>query len=198
MRVASGPVTGDLEAASPALTFEPETPQYEWYDPPVDVGPVGDVDGDGVQDLVLAARAGWEESWGQDEWDDVSVCAAWFIDGSSPMGSGTALGKYELGPPNPDACLAGAAADLDRDGRGDFFLAWTRMEWHQLSVGTLPPNGDGGVVASVCGVVGWAGQGGPRLLVADLDADGYDDLVLGEGGAGVSGRVIVHLGGPGL
>ncbi|MBZ0252894.1 MAG: putative metal-binding motif-containing protein, partial [Candidatus Methylomirabilis sp.] len=129
------------------------------------VGAAGDVDGDGVPDVVLHRAP-----------DDPPPP---FIPGPTVLSGfdGSFIRSYASGTASHLGGRVAGIGDLDRDGRAD------------LVVGDLRPDVYSGATgAKLLRVAQEASQATP---VGDTDLDGYPDLILGKGDSALGGTVRV-------
>ena len=147
------------------------------------VAGVGDLDGDGFDELAAGAVGGTTTTPGQVVvWPGASAGpdpASWWD--PSPASAGWQYGQSVAG-----------AGDLDADGYADLVVGGDHRAWVHYGSAT----GVGGRTVRIDDPDGRSGAFGFAVAVApDLDGDGVDDLLVGDPGYDTSrGRVQVHLG----
>ncbi|MFH1469541.1 MAG: MopE-related protein [Pseudomonadota bacterium] len=160
------------------------------------VGGGGDLDGDGVDDLVLSSRR-----------DATDVGTVWIVT-SAPEGQmDLALASTVLSGEN-DADLAGSsvavASDLDGDGHTDLVVGVPGVDAHVAEAGAfylfrgpIAP-GSATMAAADAALLGNSTPGGfghHLAPVGDVDGDGLDDLLTSAFGVEhYAGAVYLHLG----
>jgi hypothetical protein len=181
-----GPVSGQSTASSADLTIMGSQP-YDYLG--TSLAPAGDVDGDGVGD-VLATAAGEDAAAG-----------ATYVFTTLGSGSGTLATAHArlTGEAANDGSgsFAVALGDVDHDGLDDIAVAAVRADSCGVNSGAVYlVSGPVGEVSLVDAEVVFVGEPGQRLgygLVAhDFDGDGVMDLAIGDAPTnGDPGRV--HL-----
>ncbi|MEM6571348.1 MAG: integrin alpha [Planctomycetota bacterium] len=156
------------------------------------VGPVGDRDGDGFSEVVVAAMNGGPGNRGR----------AYVLDGAGtaptvqlePGTTGVAYGQF----------FCGACGDVDADGTGDFFVS----DWQDATLGSqtgrvyVYSGATLDVLHEFVGERGGDAYGIGRGWAGDVDHDGHDDLHFASyldnnGPAGNAGTGRVHSGATG-
>jgi len=195
-----GPVTGSFDLSLADATFVgPEANDHAGES----VASAGDVDGDGLPDLLVGAPSTWV--------DDI-----WYA-GAAYMVSGTRRGTQGLG--TADAKIYGELAydnlgnsvdglgDVNGDGLDDMVIAafvtddngynaGTSYVWFGPIGGRLDPsNADAKLVGEV--EIDYAGSS--TASAGDVDADGLQDILIGapyndEGGDSAGAAYLVHGG----
>ncbi len=190
-----GPVTGDRDLASADATIHDVG---EFCAAGASVAGVGDVNGDGFDDLLVGAP-----NCRAEDGSDPYRGAAWLFFG--PI-------LHDLTPADADARIQGlaagdkagrvvaAAGDLNRDGFDDFLVTAPQpntgagLVWivHGPVSGLLTP---GDAAATFSGVAFNDKAGISAAIAGDVDGDGYDDLVVGARGYsdGAIGRGAAYL-----
>ena len=133
---------------------------------------IGDLDGDGKPDFVIAAFAG-----------DVGVFQN--VGGGGSLGSGSFAGEVDLAMPvgGGGTCNGVTLADVDGDGKLDILVCDSSQGWvliyRNISTGgTLTTNSFADPVVLNTGA-------DPRhVRVADLDGDGRPDVICANSGSG--------------
>ncbi len=155
------------------------------------VVPAGDVDGDGLADVVLSFH------------DATTDATAWQLHRGTPDGLDPV--PFDTLPPSvPDRRTGNVAVglDLDGDGHGDLVVQETSPDHLAPHVWVVGHRGGPGGY----GDPPWfelegpsdAGLGFHLASAGDVDRDGDDELLIGERGwSSRRGRVHVHLGRPG-
>jgi hypothetical protein len=126
-----------------------------------------DVNHDGKNDLVVSSS---------------SSGAVWFMPGNGKGGFATALAFATAGQPNNVV-----VADFNGDKKLDFATSNAAGEWISVGLG----NGDGTFRASQGNGYGWSNPIN-GIATADINGDGYPDVVMANGGTGVG--ISVQLG----
>ncbi|MDP2307674.1 MAG: MopE-related protein [Pseudomonadota bacterium] len=157
----------------------------------------GDIDGDGVGDLLVSApEAG----------DRTSTIGSVYVVLGAPAASvplGTAEAEL-FGTTRADSIGAALAAvgDTNGDGFADFLVGAPEVDDAGTSAGAVylvegPVSGSSELATTAAArLLGEAASDGAGTAVAgpgDLDRDGYDDLMVGAPSAGVGGRGYVVL-----
>jgi hypothetical protein len=135
-------------------------------------GAAGDVNGDGVPDVVLAAPFDDPSGMG------FQAGAAWVLSGLD----GSALHTL-LGQPSDNAGYGVAGVgDLDGDGRADFAVGSPRLySWSSTGSVTVYSGATGAVFFSLAGDYGGAAFGITVTPMGDMDGDLVPDIALGAG-----------------
>lgn len=181
---AQGQAVTLLRGGSTSVSLEQtiELGAQEWGN---DTGPeswIGDIDGDGATDLLVASNS-----------EAIPGGQTWLLKGTggfaftAPLMSGTDFSAPELFPNSSFFHFA----DLDADGRLDV-LAWTQTQAGPLVTAALEVaygNGDGTFDVSDSVETGVADA---DVVAADLDADGITDL-LSSSTVGAP-QLLAHLG----
>ncbi|GEM_PF-2312843 len=137
----------------------------------VSIAGVGDVDGDGLDEFLVAAPFEVD--------DDLNDVGAIHLFGLEDMDSGEPSWSW-FGPATPLSRFGSAVAgvgDLDGDGYADF--AATGVDGKALTGYVAVWRGGAGTVAEAAPFIGAAIVGGstrPVVALGDLDSDGYDDF----------------------
>jgi len=143
----------------------------------------GDVDGDGLDDVVCTARA--DASGG-------GAGAGWvYTDPNGSLLASDAYGQLVSGTGGETLGNGAALGDLDDDGSADVILGTTGTDtvyvWYgPLATATAAPD------ATITG----SGTFGTAVASGDVDGDGFDDLVVGAqtySGSGLSSNGAVYL-----
>ncbi|MEU9476508.1 FG-GAP-like repeat-containing protein [Streptomyces sp. NPDC048191] len=196
LRVLSGPFTRTGSTTHGAqLITDPGNSRF------LDLA-TGDVNGDGITDVVGAVNDG-------DEWDARAV-AVW-------TGTHNGLNPYTMVRDKSGYAMQGgeslAVGDVNRDGYADIVVG-RAMEGADSDVDTplakggriawIPgtaagPDGTKAVIMNQdsSGVPGTAVPGshfGAALSIADIDGDGYRDIAVGVSGASSGGRIVTLRG----
>lgn len=156
------------------------------------VGTIGDRDGDGHADVLVAAKDGGPGGRG----------AAWVFDGATgvqvgatllPTATGASFGEFFAGP----------VGDLDRDGVADFFVS----DWQDQTNGSTSgkvyvySGATLGLLVTPTGARPGDAFGIGRGLASDVDGDGVPDLFfasyLADDGAANAGTAYVRSGASG-
>ncbi len=148
-----------------------------------DVAAVGDVQGDGFDDLLLSTYARETDAGGQG--------TAWLVSGPLVTGEVSSVASASWDALDDELLGVGlsGAGDLDGDGYGDLLVgAPAHDNWSTASgavyVFSGLDAGQGDVDDAIAVVEGdgpddLVGQAGALTRVGDLDGDGQDDLVFG-------------------
>lgn len=179
-------------SATPDATIHGEGVAYQFFP----AGNIGDVDGDGYADVIGTTEADW---------------GVWLFPGG-PMGPSDA-NRHPLTKPaqaqngNFGGVISGAG-DLDGDGYPDFAISAVGAVRTQNYQGPYGPGqtyvyrGEAGPGLftsdwTLTGPDGGGGNFGNGAIAGDLDADGYDDMVIGAPLLfGNAGRAYYFKGGP--
>lgn len=172
-----------VDGATATVTFLPET---SGDNAGAEVAFAGDVDGDGLDDLLIAAP---DRSEGATNNGVVYLVLA----ADLPASGSVSLGASHLkiaglldGWMTGDAL--GTMGDLDGDGLADFFVSTIRGHWSQRGQVSVFLGADvvaGGLIwtsaasATVHGTFYGAGAGAPAAGGMDVTGDGLPDLVVG-------------------
>ena len=158
---------------------------------------MGDIDGDGLDDLLLGLP-GWTGPSGAGEG------RIYLVEGADGGALGSPIWVALGGQAGAELGAQVVTGDFDGDGQADVAAGapgWDgvatdegrALVWY--GAGSLPGAPDLVVQEGRAG-----GRQGAALLAADLDGDGYDDLVTGSPGATVvvasEGVVDIYFGGP--
>lgn len=137
-------------------------PAYILMPSPVFGVAVEDFNGDGKQDLAVAAHDG-SSAWGDNKIHIVKIMMG---DGTGGFGAPT---DYAMGANSrPNDVITG---DFNRDGKPDLAVSL----WYAGRVAIMSGDGRGGFSAPTNFVVG---QGAERVVMSDLNADNKADLVV--------------------
>ncbi len=143
----------------------------------------GDADGDGIPDILIAAP--FDDTGAPDGGRAVLVSGA------------TGLPIQDILGSSPNQRFGSAVAglsDVDSDGHLDFAVATVDDSTHGLDSGLVEAysGATGQLLYVIPGLVGGGKFGRGLARVADIDADGWDDLIIGASGG--MGLVVVHSG----
>ncbi len=183
-----GTPPGTVSASTADVVFEAEA---SGNGAGASAGPAGDIDGDGVVDLIIGATA---------------VTATWSRGGAGYLfySAGALSGTVDLGTADvrilggSSNALTGAgvgtAGDMDGDGYDELLIGSTRESTMYLFQGPLSTTGDIGVGAADASFTPWGDVYTGRIGdPGDQDGDGYNDVMVM--GPQSFGRVYVVPGG---
>lgn len=152
------------------------------------VGAAGDVNGDGYDDVIVAAQA-------YDDWTGRVYVYAGSRSGPRATPIFTATGE---GPSNAFGRWVGGAGDTNGDGYSDVVVGANNYGGFAGRVYVYAGSADGLSAVPVFTATGEAGNahfGCSASIAGDVNADGYDDLIVGADGHGNNtGRVYVYAG----
>jgi len=183
---------GPVRAAAPSVAAVPDEPGVTTLPEPV-FGALGaDLDGNGTRELVTISP--WQVNQAQLAvaiWRQAED-GTWFTTGQAPLRRGTSPDERRSGVPHPDAAgtLAVAAADATR------LVTW-HVAGRERTLALVNSDSEFNGAPPCCLTIwevtsapaDWAprlslladtGRGAADVLVADLDGDGTDELVVRE------------------
>ena len=152
------------------------------------VSGAGDVNGDGVSDVIVGAR-------GADHYTN----AAWVYFGN-PKGAGWAGHSVLRGPTARDdfGVSVSGAGDFNGDGYDDVVVGSDTVDSATGAAWVYSGGGSGVITASVAMVIGPSADSGFGVSVSgagDVNGDGFDDVIVGAPGADANvGAAYVYLG----
>lgn len=149
-----------------------DTPLHTWHgDASTSFGDAvasaGDVDGDGVADVIVGAG------------DSASAGAAYVFSGAT----GVLLHSWHVGTRGADAapCAVAGAGDVDGDGLGDLIVGAALDDHNGRERGSafVFSGATGAILHSWYGSGNGANFGSAVSGAGDIDADGFDDVIVG-------------------
>jgi Bacterial Ig domain/FG-GAP repeat len=176
----------------------------------------GDIDGDGLADVIVGAWSADVDGNGEGRVfvvygkpDGASVALSDVLDGTGGFvidgiddfdrtGFAVASGGDVDGDGLADVIIGAPQADAVADNEGRVFVVFGKGDQDPVALATLEADAAGFVIEGIAAddLAGWSVGGG-----SDVDGDGRDDVIVGApqadgNGVGNSGRVFVVLGKP--
>ncbi len=189
------PCEGDLPSADARLLGEATLDEAGYA-----LTPLGDIDGDGVDDLAVGAR-------GRDGEAGAAYVVLGPVSGASSLADAHARWEGEESGSRAGRALS-AGPDVDGDGSRDLLVAAPSLDDDRTLVGgvylvTGAQLGDSGASSLADAWHRFSGEQnygylGVGVALADLDQDGSGDVLMGassyDGGASNAGAVYLYLG----